>query len=157
MSNPARQTALTALRRFLGAVPISLMALACVLMLAAVVLVAERAVADPLSSGAPSNAGYGRSLGAENHGVNPGSTSLRAGRTVINGRILLGEASSTLSGSLGTSIETSQYGGGFAVGNQLNVIVQGDWNIVVIDSTQINNGDVTAGVSTEQDENNDDQ
>jgi len=57
MSNPARQTALTALRRFLGAVPISLMALACVLMLAAVVLVAERAVADPLSSGAPSNAG----------------------------------------------------------------------------------------------------
>jgi len=157
MPNPAPQTALAALRRFLGAIPIGLMALACVLMLAAVALVAGKAVADPLASGAPSNAGYGRSLGSENRAVNPGSTSLRSGRTVVNGRILLGEESTTLSGYLGSSIETSQYGGGFAVGNQLNVIVQGDWNVVVIDSTQINNGDVTAGVSTEQDENNDDQ
>ena len=38
-------------------------------------------------------------------------------------------------------------GAGFAarpaVGNQLNVITQGSWNTVIVNSTQINNGDQT--------------
>jgi holdfast attachment protein HfaA len=32
---------------------------------------------------------------------------------------------------------------GTAVGNQLNVITQGSWNTVIVDSTQINNGNQT--------------
>ena len=37
-------------------------------------------------------------------------------------------------------------GGGTAIGNNLVVITQGSWNTVIIDSTQINNGDVSADV-----------
>ena len=32
---------------------------------------------------------------------------------------------------------------GTAVGNQLNVITQGNWNTVIVNSTQINNGNQT--------------
>ena len=32
---------------------------------------------------------------------------------------------------------------GTAVGNQLNVITQGSWNTVIVNSTQINNGNQT--------------
>lgn len=38
---------------------------------------------------------------------------------------------------------------GTAVGNQLNVITQGNWNTVIIDSTQINNGNQTAVLNGE--------
>ena len=31
------------------------------------------------------------------------------------------------------------------MGNSLNVITQGSWNTVIIDSTQINTGDISAG------------
>jgi holdfast attachment protein HfaA len=31
-----------------------------------------------------------------------------------------------------------------AIGNQLNVITQGNYNTVIVDSTQINNGDISA-------------
>ena len=39
-----------------------------------------------------------------------------------------------------------QIGGATAIGNNLVVVTQGNWNTVIIDSTQINNGDVTANV-----------
>ncbi len=35
-------------------------------------------------------------------------------------------------------------GGSTAIGNSLNVITQGSNNVVIVDSTQINNGDVVA-------------
>ena len=47
-------------------------------------------------------------------------------------------------GGVGTGF--GQLGGATAIGNNLNVTVQGNWNTVIIDSTQINNGDVTANV-----------
>lgn len=59
-------------------------------------------------------------------------------RTVINGRIMQGQ------GSLFGGLMDGDGGDPFAVGNQLNVVTQGNWNTVIIDSTQINNGDVTA-------------
>jgi holdfast attachment protein HfaA len=40
---------------------------------------------------------------------------------------------------------------GTAIGNQLNVITQGNYNMVIIDSTQINNGDQTAVLNGELD------
>ncbi len=40
---------------------------------------------------------------------------------------------------------------GTAIGNQLNVITQGNYNTVIIDSTQINNGDQTAILNGELD------
>ena len=38
-------------------------------------------------------------------------------------------------------------GGSTAIGNQLNVVVQGSWNTVIVNSNQTNNGDVTAGTA----------
>ena len=35
-----------------------------------------------------------------------------------------------------------------AIGNQLNVVVVGSWNTVVVNSKQINNGDQTASTSS---------
>jgi holdfast attachment protein HfaA len=62
---------------------------------------------------------------------------------LINGGTTLGQGLNTgwgetdgLRGMLGS-------GGGLAVGNQLNVITQGNMNTVIINSTQINNGDQT--------------
>jgi len=40
---------------------------------------------------------------------------------------------------------------GTAIGNQLNVITQGNYNTVIIDSTQTNNGDQTAILNGELD------
>ena len=45
-------------------------------------------------------------------------------------------------GSGGTAI-----GGSTAIGNSLNVVVQGSHNTVVVNSTQINNGNVNAGTA----------
>ena len=36
------------------------------------------------------------------------------------------------------------FASGSAIGNQLNVITQGSWNTVIVNSTQINNGDISA-------------
>jgi hypothetical protein len=42
---------------------------------------------------------------------------------------------------------TSMIGGSTAIGNNLNVVVQGNHNTVIVNSRQINNGDVTAGAA----------
>ena len=42
-------------------------------------------------------------------------------------------------------------GTGTAIGNQLNVITNGNYNTVIIDSTQINNGDQTVVLKGELD------
>ena len=53
------------------------------------------------------------------------------------------ELEGTLSGGLMDS-----YSGGIgasqAIGNQLNVVTQGNYNTVIVNSTQTNNGDVSA-------------
>jgi holdfast attachment protein HfaA len=63
--------------------------------------------------------------------------------TVVNGRI-------QTAGSLGFGLNTEWgqtdgfgSGSGTAIGNQLNVVVQGSNNTVIVDSTQINNGNQT--------------
>jgi len=50
---------------------------------------------------------------------------------------------------VGVANQLNGYSGGVganatAVGNQLNVNVQGSWNTVIVNSTQTNNGDVNA-------------
>lgn len=84
---------------------------------------------------------YGQAPGEENRGVDPNTRDANGNRVIINGRILLGEEVSNLPRTLGGG-GWSGYGG-TAIGNQLNVVVQGNRNTVIIDSTQINNGDVT--------------
>ncbi|HYC96628.1 holdfast anchoring protein HfaA [Brevundimonas sp.] len=56
-----------------------------------------------------------------------------------------GGVSSTFSGAGGNG--GTAIGGSTAIGNSLNVVVQGNHNTVIVNSTQINNGNVTAGTS----------
>ena len=56
-----------------------------------------------------------------------------------------GGVSSSFSGAGGHG--GTAIGGSTAIGNSLNVVVQGNHNTVIVNSTQINNGNVTAGTS----------
>lgn len=57
-----------------------------------------------------------------------------------------GGVSSSYSGAGGGSDGTA-IGGSTAIGNSLNVVVQGNHNTVVVNSTQTNNGNVNAGTA----------
>lgn len=56
-----------------------------------------------------------------------------------------GGVSSSFSGAGGNG--GTAIGGSTAIGNNLNVVVQGNHNTVIVNSTQVNNGAVTAGTS----------
>jgi holdfast attachment protein HfaA len=74
-------------------------------------------------------------------------------RLIVNGIIQNGaSAYSSSSGGVarawsGVGGQTSgtQVGGATAIGNQLNVVVTGSRNTVIVNSTQTNSGDITAG------------
>ena len=63
--------------------------------------------------------------------------------------LILQPGSSTASGVRGGSGSSSGggtiIGGATAIGNSLNVVVQGNHNTVIVNSNQINNGNITAG------------
>ncbi len=67
-----------------------------------------------------------------------------ANRVIIDGVIMYGDniAQSLANKAIGGD-GTSYSGTGYAIGNQLNVSVSGSYNNVIVDSTQINNGDQT--------------
>lgn len=109
---------------------------------------------------------YGQAPGSE---TRPYSGARTAGnRVVINGIIQTGvgvsaqaqayananaSAQVNLSGALNGGVDgQGDYGpfassSAYAVGNQLNVIVNGNYNTVVVNSSQTNNGDVSANAS----------
>jgi holdfast attachment protein HfaA len=74
-------------------------------------------------------------------------------RLIVNGIIQTGaSAYSSASGGVssswsGAGAGGTTLGGSTAIGNSLNVVVQGDHNTVIVNSRQTNNGDVTAGTN----------
>jgi holdfast attachment protein HfaA len=93
---------------------------------------------------AQANLPFGFGYGQEEQEFEPSTRDEFNNRTIANGRMFL--EGSTLSGGLMFSDESTLsgfYGNQAAIGNQLNVTVQGSWNTVIIDSTQINNGNQT--------------
>lgn len=85
-----------------------------------------------------------------------GSTRDQNGNRLIVDGIIQAGANSYSSATGGVSSSFSGVGGGnggtaiggsTAIGNSLNVVVQGNHNTVIVNSTQTNNGDVTAGTS----------
>jgi holdfast attachment protein HfaA len=91
---------------------------------------------------------FGGGYGSIEDPIEASTRDANGNRLVVNGRIVLGQGS--LTGGLtdgGTGLDQT---GLFAVGNQLNVITQGSWNTVIIDSTQINNGDINAELNGDQ-------
>jgi holdfast attachment protein HfaA len=108
------------------------------------------AQAQSMSSNSGSfNAGYGRAPGDENRGVSIGSRDANGNRVIVDGIIQGGMDQSVISRTSmqGASGSGAGFGGATAIGNNLTVITQGNWNTVIVNSTQTNTGDVSANSS----------
>ncbi|CAN5125585.1 holdfast attachment protein HfaA [soil metagenome] len=135
----------------------TLMGAACLLALAPAALASAALAQSTGSSGMSSfQAGYG---GARYTTAAPqtGSTRDASGNRLIVDGIIQSGASSYASSSSGVS---SSYagagssssggtviGGSTAIGNSLNVVVQGNHNTVIVNSRQTNTGNITAGTA----------
>jgi holdfast attachment protein HfaA len=134
--------------------------------LAKVLLIGVTGVALVAAANAQPSAPYGAEFerpigwayGSETQPIEGGTRDINGNRVIIDGRIVTGDNLTTLPGGLynmnGLTSGGSGYSGvgGFAgssgaIGNQLNVITQGSFNTVVVNSTQINNGNQTAVVN----------
>ncbi len=96
------------------------------------------------------NGGY-NAAGNLNQAVNISTRDANNNQVFING-ILQAPQGSIFSNSTGVSQSSTSGGVGAsgvatAIGNSLNVVVEGSWNRVTVDSTQINNGQITANAS----------
>jgi holdfast attachment protein HfaA len=97
------------------------------------------------------NAGYGRISGQENRMVEYSTRDANGNRVIVDGMMLTGPdqsvySSSQSSGALDAYSGVGGVGGrSTAIGNNLTVITQGNNNTVIVNSSQVNNGSVTAG------------
>ena len=96
------------------------------------------------------SSGYGMSAGEENVAASGATRDANGNLVIVNGQMGTGNMTS-LQGARQSGVGYGNGGGSnasaTAIGNQLNVVVAGSWNTVVVDSTQINNGDQTANAS----------
>ncbi len=95
------------------------------------------------------NAGYGRTAGSENQAVSVQLTDASGNLTVVNGQIKSAASGSVFAGASG-ALDTFTGAGGSAsaIGNNLNVVVQGNNNTVIVSAVQTNTGVVTATATT---------
>ena len=101
-------------------------------------------------------AGYGGSRYTTSRPQTGSTRDQNGNRLIVDGIIQAGAnsyssasggVSSSFSGVGGGANGGTSIGGSTAIGNSLNVVVQGNHNTVIVNSTQINNGNVTAGTS----------
>ena len=130
--------------------------------IAAVTLANSAAAQTMNANSAAFNAGFGRTAGEENRPVNVQLTDANGNFTLVNGLIqsnaagsLFGEVKgavgggfSGLGGALDTATGAASGSAASAIGNNLNVVVQGDNNTVIVSATQTNTGAVTATSTT---------
>lgn len=122
------------------------------LALAAGLALASAAHAQVASNSASMNAGYGRVSGQENRLNDFGGRDSSGNRLIVDGVIQQGEDQSTFTrtggGVFSSGGGVGMGGSSTAIGNNLVVVTQGNWNTVIINSSQTNNGNVTAGSNT---------
>lgn len=98
---------------------------------------------------------YGSGFSDYSTPYDPGTRDSAGNRIIVDGRIITGDSISTLGMGLnttwGSTSGTGMIGQSMAIGNQLNVITTGSYNTIIIDSTQINNGNQTAILNGELD------
>src|SRR5690349_13721381 len=98
---------------------------------------------------------FGFSYGQESQAFDANTRDANGNRLILDGRIMTGMDASTFSSATASASSWSQamsgagFGGGAsiqnqAIGNQLNVITNGSYNTVIVNSTQINNGNQSA-------------
>ncbi len=115
---------------------------------AAALLTAGAAQAQSMSTNSASfNAGYGRVAGQENRPIDFSTRDANGNQVIVDGLILKGQDQSSFSSSSGavdTFAGVGAVGGASAIGNNLVVITQGNYNTVIVNSQQTNTGDVSA-------------
>lgn len=124
---------------------------ATVLAAAALWLAAGAAEAQSImNNGGAFNAGYGGMTGGLNNPIDVSTRDANNNTLLVNGVMQTPEGS-VFSNASGFSQTASSGVGGTglatAIGNNLQVIVQGSFNRVNVESTQVNNGDITATTS----------
>lgn len=100
-------------------------------------------------------AGYGASRYTTAQASSGSTRDANGNRLVVNGIIQSGASSYSSSSAgvssgyagAGSSGNGTAIGGATAIGNNLNVVVQGNRNTVVINSNQTNTGNITAGAA----------
>jgi holdfast attachment protein HfaA len=112
---------------------------------------AGAAQAQTLSNnGGSYNAGYGGGSANLNSAIDVSTRDSNQNSVFING-VMQAPAGSVFSRANGFSQSNSSGVGSTglatAIGNNLSVVVQGSYNRVTVDSTQINNGDISASAS----------
>jgi holdfast attachment protein HfaA len=104
---------------------------------------AALAANEPWEEGLTMNTPYGMTPGEENRAFNPSNRDASGNRVLVN-------QYSQYSNTAGVAGEGSGVGSvngtALAVGNQLNVVTNGNNNTVIVNSTQINNGDQEANI-----------
>jgi holdfast attachment protein HfaA len=111
-----------------------------------VALGAGQAQAQSMTANSASmNAGYGRVAGSENHPVDVSTRDANGNRVIVDGLILNGQSSFSGSWGAGDAFAgVGASGSASAIGNNLTVVTQGNYNTVIVNSSQVNNGAVTA-------------
>jgi len=103
---------------------------------------------------APFQSGYGGARYTTSQAQTGSTRDANGNRVIIDGIIQAGASSysrqssgaaSAYSGSGAPTGHGLTVGGATAIGNSLNVVVQGNRNIVIVNSRQTNNGNITAG------------
>ena len=131
--------------------------------LAAALTLSGTAQAQDYSNSSTYNAPAGMSSASGNQGSNYSIRDENGNLTIINGMFAsastsqssgvqsasassAGAGSRSGTGSSGTSGAGSMFGGATAIGNQLSVVTVGNYNTVIVTSTQTNNGNQDASV-----------
>ena len=122
-----------------------------ILIASAVAGLAGAAAAQTMDANSASyNAGYGRVSGQENHPVDVVTRDANGNRVIVDGIIQTGADQSVFAtagagGAFDTFAGVGSVGSGStAIGNNLVVITQGNYNTVIVDSQQTNTGNVSA-------------
>lgn len=119
-------------------------------LLAGLVLTSAAQAQSMSTNSASFNAGYGRVSGQENQGVDFGTRDANGNRVIVDGIIQTGQDQSVFSRTGGGVFDSVSGVGGVgsgstAIGNNLIVVTQGNYNTVIVNSNQTNNGNVSAG------------
>ncbi|HEY1071413.1 holdfast anchoring protein HfaA [Brevundimonas sp.] len=128
-----------------------------VAVLALPVVAAEAASAQSTGSAgaAQFQAGYGASRYTTAQASSGSTRDANGNRLIVNGIIQSGASAYSSSSAgvssgfagAGSSNNGTAIGGATAIGNSLNVVVQGNRNTVIINSNQTNTGAITAGTA----------
>lgn len=130
---------------------------ACLVVLASLTTVSSAHAQTTGSSGLSSfQAGYGGSRYTTATAQTGSTRDANGNRLIVDGIIQTGASSyasasggvsSSYAGAGSSSNGGTVIGGSTAIGNSLNVVVQGNHNTVIVNSRQTNTGNITAGTA----------